>query len=189
MFDIKLVCTGIVGWEKEKASGVTDSQGNKTPGVGKMEREECDRRGSQQRSESESLSSCKTAVLAWHIELFNGPANAAGMKTISALQTFYLKLPLPFLLLSLYPILLPALGPLWAWSGNGMVFISQLQPLKLAAFLKHSSFLLFFLSEVSFHSAWYHLPRFFLSPNFTKYQGSTNDSSLYVMNSALPSIF
>lgn len=72
-----------------------------------MEREGCDRRGRQQRSERESLCSCMTAVLAWYIELFNGPVNAAGMKTISVLQTFYLTLPLPFLPLPLYPELPP----------------------------------------------------------------------------------
>lgn len=72
-----------------------------------MEREGCDRRGRQQRSERESLSRCMTAVLAQYIELFNGPVNAAGMKIISVLQTFYLTLPLPFLLLPFYPKLPP----------------------------------------------------------------------------------
>lgn len=88
-----------------------------------MEREGCVIRGRQQRSERESLSSCMTAVLAWYKKLFNGPVNT-GMKTISALQTFYLTLPLPFLLLpplyhipSSLPHGLSGSGLVWQWYG------------------------------------------------------------------------
>lgn len=124
-----------------------------------MERDGCDRRGRQQRSESEYLSSCKTAVLTWYIEHFNGPLNGAGVKTISVLQTFYLTLSLPFLLLSLYAILPPpclraSVGLVLQWYGfhqsiitsEGGCFSKTLFPI----------FVPLFLSKVSFHNAWYH---------------------------------
>lgn len=50
-----------------------------------MEREGCDKRGRQQRSEREWLSSCMTEVLAcWYIELLDGSVNAANENHINA---------------------------------------------------------------------------------------------------------
>lgn len=76
----------------------------------------------QQISESESLSSCMTEVLAWYIELFSGSVNVAGTNTISELQTFYLTLSLPFLLQLFNPIFPPVC--LITLVGLAMVWLS-----------------------------------------------------------------
>lgn len=85
----------------------------------------------------DSLSSCMTEVLAWYMKLFNGSVNAAGNHISAAdflphiTSTLPAPAPLSHTLLSLPQGL--------CLSGDGMVFISQLQPLMLAAFWKHCS--------------------------------------------------
>lgn len=154
-----------------------------------MESEGCDRRGRQQRSETESMSSCMTAVLAWYIEPFNSPANAAGMKTISALQTFYLILPLPFLLLPLYPIFPPPC--LMASVGLAMVCFSLVNynlwswPLFWNTLLSYFCSFFFSLRSPFTLLGTTFLSDFFPTLNFTEYWSSTHRSVLWTLCSFL----